>query len=264
MIPDSRRGFLKTTAAGIVSAAPGLASEPVLGLMFPPATWPLPREAHALYPTGVRFVVAGIGIGRTMPEGFDHVIEFIVPAAKKLAKDGAAAIVLMGAPLSFYKGAAFNQRLAGEIKNATGLPSVTMSTAMVEGLKTLRARRVAVATAYTTEISLHLQAFLEQHGFEVLAVKGLGVEQFEDRAPVTEVVTGGELMEFCVKIRESRPEADALLIASGYLPTLEIIEPVEKRCQIPVVASTPHALRAGVRLLGLGGRAPGFGTLLES
>jgi maleate cis-trans isomerase len=108
-----------------------------------------------------------------------------------------------------------------------------------------------------------LQGFLEQSGFEVVTVKGLGIERFEERAPVTESVTSEELQDFCVKLRESRPEADALLIASGYLPTLELIVPLEKRCRIPVVSATPHTLRAGVRLAGLSGRVSGFGTLLD-
>jgi maleate cis-trans isomerase len=122
---------------------------------------------------------------------------------------------------------------------------------------------VAVATVYTDEISLHLQGFLEQSGFEVVTVKGLAIERFEERPPVTESVTNEEFLEFCVKVRESRPEADALLICSGYLPSLDLIVPIEKRCRIPVVSATPHALRAGVRLSGLGGRVRGFGTLLD-
>ena len=44
---------------------------------------------------------------------------------------------------------------------------------------------------------------------------------------------------------------------------LYAVASVEERCRVPAVSSTPHALRAGVRLLGLDGRAPGFGTLLS-
>ena len=191
-----------------------------------------------------------------MPEDFDHLSERAIPVAEKLSKQGANAIVLMAPPISFFKGAAFNRRLSDEMTRATGVPSITASTAIVEGLKTVRARRVVVATVYTDEISLHLQGFLEESGFEIVIVKGLGIETFEERAPVTESVTTDEFLEFCVNLRESRPEADALLIASGYLPTLELIVEIEKRCQIPVVSATPQALRAGVRLAG-------FGTLFD-
>jgi arylmalonate decarboxylase len=211
----------------------------------------------------VRFLAEGIGLARTLPEDFDRLIERVLHAADKLSKAGTHAIVLMAPSISFYKGAAFNRRLTDELKRATGLPSITASTAIVEGLQSVRARRVAVATVYTDEISLHLQGFLEQSGFEVVTVKGLGIERFEERPPVMESVTNEELPDFCVKVRESRPKADTLLICSGYLPTLDLIVPIEKRCQIPVVSATPHALRAGVRLTGIAGRVPGFGTLLD-
>jgi len=260
---DSRRRFLKLTAAAAISATPGFAAEPAVGLIFPSSNRPVPPEAHTLFPTAVHFLAEGIGLGRTLPEDFDHLIERVLPVASKLSKEGASVIVLMAPPVSFYKGAAFNQRLSDELTRATGLPSTTASTAIVEGLKAVRARRIAVATVYTDEISLHLQGFLEQSGFEVVTVKGFGIERFEERAPVTESVTREELLEFCVTLRESRPEADALLIASGYLPTLELIVPLEKRCRIPVVSATPHTLRAGVRLAGFSAQVPGFGTLLD-
>ncbi len=221
-------------------------------------------EAYRLYPAGVRFPAAGIGIGRTLPEEFDRLIDRIAPVANRLASDGANAIALMAPPLSFYKGAAFNQRLSREISRASaGLPALTASTAMVEGLTTLGARRIAVATAYTDEINLRLQGFLNESGFEVLIVKGLGIERFEERAPVTQAVTPAETVEFIAGVRESRPEADALLLALGWLPALDPIAPLENRCQIPVVSAGPHTLRAGVRLLGLSGRSAGFGTLFD-
>lgn len=222
----------------------------------------MPPEAGTLYP-GVRFLAEGIGLGRALPEDFDHLIDRALPVASKLAKQGARAIVLMAPPLSFYKGASFNGRLSDEITRTTGLASTTASTAMVESLAALHARRLAVATVYTDEISLHLQGFLEQSGFEVVTVKGLGVERFEEGSPVTGSITQTEFLEFCVRLRDGRPEADALLIASGYLPTLDLIVPLEKRCQIPVVTATPHALRAGVRLAGVKGSEPGFGTLFD-
>ena len=58
---------------------------------------------------------------------------------------------------------------------ATGLPSTTMSTGIVEGLKAVNARKVAVATAYNEDVSNRLKVFLEESGFEVVSVKGLGI-----------------------------------------------------------------------------------------
>lgn len=262
MAGNGRRQFIKIAAVGAVGAALGIpthsAADPVLGMIFPPANTPVPPEARLMYPSGVRFLAEGIGLERMTPEGYDKVFDRIVPAAKKLAADGANAIVVMGTSLTFYKGAAFNQQLQDSITKATGLPSTTMSTGIVEGLKAVGSRRLAVATAYNEEVSRRLRVFLEESGFEVLAIKGLGIERFEDRGPVTQ----DELLKFSSGVWETAPKSDAIVVSCGALKTLDLLVPLEQRCKVPVISSMPHALWAGVRLLGLSGRAPGYGTLL--
>jgi arylmalonate decarboxylase len=263
MAGKPRREFLKIATAGVASAALGwpasAAADPVLGMIFPPANTPVPPEAQLMYPTGVRFLAMGVGLERMTPEGYDKVFDRIMPAAQKLAADGAKAISVMGTSLTFYKGAAYNQQLKEAITKTTGLPSTTMSTAIVDGLKAVGGHRLAVATAYNEEVSHRLRVFLEESGFEVLVVKGMGIERFEDRPPVT----SEELLNFSAGVWETAPKADALLVSCGALKTLELLAPLEQRCQVPVVSSLPHALWAGVRLLGLSGRAPGYGSLLS-
>ncbi len=133
-----------------------------------------------------------------------------------------------------------------------------MSTAVVEGLKTVGGRRLAVATAYNDEVNARLTAFLKESGFEVVKLKGLGITDMDSPGKVTEP----ELLKFSVGVHESAPEANAMLVSCGGLRTLEILAPLERQTHVPAVSSTPHALRAGVRLLGLSGTVKGFGTLL--
>jgi arylmalonate decarboxylase len=144
---DSRRQFVKVTTAAALSAATGSPAKPVVGLIFPSSSHPVPPEATALYPNGVRFLSEGIGRGRTLPEDFDGLIERAIPVAEKLSTEGAVVIVLMAPPISFFKAAAFNQHLSDEITRAIGVPSITATTAIVEGLKAVHARRVVVATS---------------------------------------------------------------------------------------------------------------------
>jgi len=253
-----RREFFKVSTAGIAGAILAKSANPTLGLIFP-VTRPVPPEGLAMYPTGVKFIRVGLGLKTMTPEGYDAVIDHIGPAGEQLAKQGANAVVLMGTSLSFYKGAAFNGRLTETLKKATGLPVTTMSTGVIEGLRAVGAKRVVAATAYDTEVNERLRAFLKESGFEVLGVKGLGIEKVED----VDRVTQDGLLKFCVGVRETQPNANAMLVSCGGLRTLELLAPLEQRGHVPVVSSTPHALWAGVRLLGLSGRAPGFGTLLS-
>lgn len=263
LVKHSRRDFLKLGVAGTAVATVGASSvdaaDPVLGMIFPPAGYPVPPEAHRLYPTGVGFLSEGVGLDRMTPDGYDEVIGNIVPAARTLAARGADGISLMGTSLSFYRGAAFNRQLADRITQATGKPATTMSTAMVEALRALGARRVAVATAYADEVNGRVRTFLEESGLEVLTVQGLGIVRFEDSPPVTP----DRLFDFSATVYASAPRADALFVSCGNLSTIDLIVPLEQRCGAPVVCSTEHALWWSVRMLGLSGQAKGFGTLLE-
>ncbi len=238
---------------------PQVADEPVLGLIAPVEA-EVPPEAMTMYPTGVRFINASVGLATMTPDGYDQVLERIAPAAKSLAERGAHALTLMGTSLSFYRGAAFNRDLLRQVTQASGRPAATMSTAIVDGLRSVGGRRLAVATAYNDDVNSRLRAFLNEEGFEVLAIRGLGVEKVED----IKAVTDDRLFTFSVDVFESATRADAMLVSCGGLRTLELLQPLEIRCGVPVVSSMPHALRAGVRLLGLSGRASGYGRLLDS
>lgn len=258
-INSTRRNFLKATAAGLASAAAVSAKDdPILGMIFPPANRPLPPEVTIMYPHGIKFLMEGLGLESLTPEGYDKVIPLIKPAAEKLAKQGAQAIALMGTSLTFYKGAAFNQQLIDSIKSATGLPATSMSTAVVEGLKTVGAKRLAVSTAYNDVVNDRLTAFLKENGFEVVKLKGLGLTDMDSPGKVTE----DDLLKFSVEVQKSAPGSNGMLVSCGGLRTLEMLAPLEKQTHVPAVSSTPHAVRAGVRLLGLSGKVNGFGTLL--
>jgi arylmalonate decarboxylase len=257
----SRRELLQAgLALGAGACVGGTPPLPLLGLIAPPANYPVPPEGLALYERDIRFAVFGLGLTMMTPEGYDSVIDQIVPAARRQAEEGADAIVIFGTSLTFYRGAAFNQKLIDDVRAATGLPTTSMSSAVVDGLRETGARRIAVATAYADEVNGRLRTFLSESGFEVLALKGLGL----DRIGEAEKVTQAELQQFSAGVFNSAPQADALFVSCGGLRTLELVAPLETECQVPVVSSLPHALWAGMRLLGLHVKSPGYGQLLAN
>jgi arylmalonate decarboxylase len=251
-----RRNVLRAAVAGLASRALRASPPPVLGLVGPVDTT-APPAAAVLYP-GVRFETRSIGLKTMTPGGYDQVLGRIAPAARALARAGAEAVVLMGTSLSFYRGASYNREITRRMEQASGCPAVTMSTAVCDGLRSVGARRLAVATAYDAEVNRRLQLFLGEEGFDVRVIRGLGVEKVEDIASVTRE----SLLRFSADVYRSADHADALLISCGGLRTLDLLVPLEARCGVPVVSSVPHALRAGVRLLGLSGRVEGYGRVL--
>ena len=254
---NSRREFLKIASATAAGARLAMsATDPTLGLIFPPANYQIPPEYHRMYPTGVRFIGIGVGLPAMTPEGYDSVIGKIVPTAIELKKRGAQAISIMGTSLTFYKGAAFNQKLQDEVTKATGLRSTTMSNGIIDGLRAAGAKRVAVATAYEDEVTNRLKVFLHENGFEAVHAKGMGL-----LLKVPQSAQDG-LFDFAAGVKEAAPTADSLLISCGALKTLDLLAPLEKRLKVPVVSSQPFGLWNAVKLVGLSGRVEGFGSIL--
>ena len=77
-------------------------------------------------------------------------------------------------------------------------------------------------------------------------------------------MTQDSLLKFSAGVFEGASNADALLISCGGLKTIDLLVPLEARCHVPVVSSTPHALWNAVRLAGLNGRVQGFGSVLAN
>jgi len=256
MTRASRRQFLNTAAAAALGTPLVSAAEPVMGMIFPPADYPVPPEATQLYPKGVKFLAEGLAFNGMTIESYDEAVPRIVPAALKLKARGATAISIMGTSLTFYKGAAFNQELIDKVRQATGLPTTSMSSGIVDGLKVAGAKRIAVATAYTDVVNATLERFLKESGFEVLAIKGLNLIR------ATNAVTQKQLSDFCAGVFAATPKADTLLVSCGGLKTLDLLVPLEAKCKVPVVSSTPHALMNAVRLVGVSPRATGYGSVL--
>jgi arylmalonate decarboxylase len=258
-----RREFIELgTAASLLTALgwPALGADaPTVGLIFPPANYPIPPDAGRLYPSGVKFIGNGLGFAGMTIESYEEAIPRALPRAQELAAQGASLISVFGSSITFYKGAAFNQELTEKVTALTGLPATTQSNGLVDGLKHVNARRVAVATAYTDIVTERLKIFLTEHGFEVLSTKGLGFERVPENGATPEI-----LHELGVDAYTAAARADALVMSCGGLRTLDVIVPLEKAIGVPVVSSTPHGLWHCARMAGVKNRIDGFGMVMAT
>lgn len=231
-----------------------------LGLIFPPAGRGVPEEGIAMYGGRIDYLIECLGLETMTPAGYEAVQHRIGPAARRLAQRGAEAVLLTGTSLTFYRGEAYNRQLIDLVRRASGLPATSMSSAVLDGLRRFGVTRIAVATAYNDVVNALLRDWLQQEGFDVLALQGLGIEAVADIARVTQP----ELIGFGARVARAAPEAQALLVSCGGLRTLEILQPLEQLLGLPVVSSMPHALHAGAQLLGVDARVDGHGRLLAS
>jgi arylmalonate decarboxylase len=259
----SRREFLQLssalTATATLSGSALGQSVPTAGLIFPPLDYPIPPDAALLFPHGLNFVSNGVGFSGMTIEGYEEAIPRVLPRAAELAAQGADLISVFGSSITFYRGAEFHDQLIQSVTEHTGLPATTQSAGLLDGLRHVNARRVALATAYTDEVTGRLKIFLEEHGFEVVGAKGLGfVRVPQDQA------TGRILHDLGVEAFSSGGRPDAVVMSCGGLRTLDVIVPLEGSIGVPVVSSTPHGLWHCARKLGLEARIEGYGMVMAS
>jgi arylmalonate decarboxylase len=263
-MPWTRRDFLKqggVAAAWACLDTPAFAqSVPTAGLIFPPLNYPIPPDAKRLFPSGIRFIGNGVVLpGGMTVEGYEEAIPRVLPRAADLAREGADLISVFGSSITFYRGAQFNQELTEKVTALTGLPATTQSNGLVDGLKHVNAKRVALATAYTDTVTERLKIFLEEHGFRIVAAQGLGYERIPQGAATSDI-----LHALGVSAYSSSNKADALVMSCGALKTLDLIVPLEGSITAPVVSSTPHGLWHCARMLGVDARIEGFGLVMAA
>ena len=229
-----------------------------IGLVVPFATDKVPDEGPMMYPA-VKFIPRAVGVRALTPEGYDAAWNGIVPAARQLAKEGVDAIMVIGTSLTFYRGYEAHQQLLEQLRKETGLPVSTMTEAVIDGLKSVGAKRIAVATAYADEVNNRLADFLRKSGFEVLALEGFGLFGFGEPGNKSEQ----EIIDLSGKAIEEAGKPEAVLISCGGLRTLGCAEPLEKLHGVPVVTSTQSAFWKAMRLAGDSGYVSGRGQMLE-
>jgi arylmalonate decarboxylase len=235
-----------------------MTKQPTIGLVVPFSTDRVPDEGLLMYPQA-NFIPKGVGVRALTPAGYDAAWDSIVPAAKELAKKkDVKAIMVIGTSLTFYRGYDAHQRLLETLRQETGLPVSTMSEAVVDGLRSVGGKRIAVATAYADVVNQRLADFLKRAGFEVLALEGFGLLGFGDAEKQSE----RDIIELSAKAIEKAESTDAILISCGGLMTYNCADPIERRYNIPVVTSTQAAFWKAVRLAGESGQIFGHGRML--
>src|SRR5262249_4941580 len=148
-----------------------------IGLVVPFAEDTVPPEGQQMYPD-MTFVPRGVGVRSLTPEGFAAAFDAIPAAADHLVGKGVDAIMVIGTSLTFYRGPQAHDRLLEDLRARTGLPVSTMSQAIVDGLREVGARRVAVATAYSDVINARLKELLAASGIATASLECFDILEF--------------------------------------------------------------------------------------
>jgi maleate isomerase len=138
------------------------------------------------------------------------------------------------------------------------VPVVTSAGALITGLKTLGARRIAMVAPYLKPLTGLVCDYIEAEGIEVADTISLEIADNvevgrRDPMALVEVYKALDLRDI-----------DALVLSSCVqMPSLAAIPVVERECGLPVVSAAVCTTHQMLRRLGLDTHVPEAGTLLS-
>ncbi|KUH33200.1 maleate cis-trans isomerase [Thermococcus celericrescens] len=226
-----------------------------LGLIVPSSNITMEMELHSALPEGVSLHTARVPLKNVTEEELVKMNAMAVESAR-LLRDAGVELILYGCTSgSFIGGKDYEKEIEANVEEEVNVPVVSTSTAVVEALRILDAQAVLVITPYTDEINAREREFLEANDFEVLDIRGLGIE---DNTQIGKL----EPHEAYRLAKASfMDEADAIFISCTNLRTFEIIEVLEEDLGVPVVTSNQASLWLALRQMDVMERIPGLGKL---
>jgi maleate cis-trans isomerase len=183
-------------------------------------------------------------------------LDALPDAVRGLAEVRPDFVALSHTAVSYMNGFANEGALLERMAGLAGTRAVTAAHAVCEALRHLGVRRIAVATPYPEAIGVAGQAYWQAAGFEVVARRQLaGVENIYDETEERAHTLGREA---------DVPSAEAVLISGTGLPTVGIVDRLERDLGKAVVTSQTATLWYALRALAIKDPVRGYGRLLAS
>jgi maleate isomerase len=144
------------------------------------------------------------------------------------------------------------------IKEGGEAPVVTSAGALVHGLKTLKAKKIAMIAPYMKPLTQLVADYIEAEGIEV-------VDKIALEIPDNVEVGRRDPMALCEIYKRLKLDgADVLVLSSCVqMPSLAAIPVVEKECGLPVISAAVCTTYQMLTRLGLSTYVPNAGALLS-
>jgi maleate isomerase len=228
-----------------------------IGLLVPSSNSTVEVEFYRALPDDVSLHVGRLPITQVNPESIEGMVDPLAAEAKKLASADVDVIVLGAAAPSFLKGMGYDREMSQRIAQATGKPATTASTALLQSLKALGVRRIALGTAYSARVNAIAIDFLTENGIEVVKTECLGLVDNLEIGRL-DVQTAYDLGR-----RIACPEAQAIAFLCTNWQSMASIDRLEHDTGLPVLSSTQFSVWAALKIIGYPGNVEGYGRLLR-
>jgi len=233
-----------------------------LGFLVPPGNPTVEPEMAELTPKGVSLHFARMEASgetgslagqeernRQQLAGLDRTLPLLALVRPKV-------VVLAHTATSYTLGIEAEVELVARIEAYYGFRFLTAFGSVVAALRQLGVKRLALGTPYGMDTTLRGKALLEAHGFEVPSYGNLaGVQNIYDETAERAYGLGRQV---------DHGDAEAVFISGVGMPTLAMLEALERDLGKPVFSAASAMMWYALRTAGVQEPIPGYGRLLMS
>jgi arylmalonate decarboxylase len=231
-----------------------------IGLVSPSTNTTLEPEFWRLAPDGVSIHVARVyQAGPQEPSTYRRMADDIATAATLLATAEVDVIAFGCTSCTYFVPP---EEIRATMAEKAHCPTVLTADAVVDALRALNVRRVALASPRTEFVTKRELDFLASSGFEVVSSRSLGLGATEEERRYIGRVPSETLYRLVASV--VRPEADAIFVTCTQLPTLPMIARLEAEFGKPVVTSNQATVWRCLRHIGFTAPIRGYGRLLDT
>ena len=219
-----------------------------VGLLVPSSNTVVEADFYRSLPASTTIHTARMLLETTTVEAEEVMLdEYTFPAVRLLATAKPDMVVFACTSAGALRGNSYDAELCSRITDVTGVPTVSVIRSVQRVLGESAGSSVAVLTPYVDELNQRIQTSLEDDGFNVTAMHGMGITNNFHIAQVEPPA----IVEFARQCFGSQPPADALFVSCTNFQAVSARHMLQELYGIPVVTSNQAALEVVRRELSI-------------
>ena len=230
-----------------------------IGLISPAGDFNNYVEHAPLLPEGVIMTVTTLGVKRLVPQDAEKVFILYPAAAKHLASQECDVIIAAGSLVFSYIGSKRTEKMFRQMRATIAIPIISDLDAHFDAFRALSAKKIVMATPYTEARNEERKQLLHAVGFEVLAMKALGIENRVELGKLPPYAS----YRLAKQAFLEAPEADAIYISCPEWPTVRNIQKLEDDTGKPVVCHVNAVVWSALKAIHVTEPIKGYGRLME-